>query len=410
MAPKSLRKPVIVFGMNTGFAVRQFLPEVVEVARRSGLLPVVLAPGGPPCGNTGRAFSRIDFRSVPIRREISPLSDLWCLCRIWAILISLKPAITNMSTPKMALLGGLAAWLARVPRRIYTLRGLRYQTTRSWKRLLLIVCERISCACAHQVICISLSVKQAAVHDRICRREKLALLGETVSEGISVGPPTESPLRQALDLRRQCGIPDGARVIGFVGRLTRDKGIADLAAAFKLLQKQGLPVHLLLVGDFEPGDPVDEGTVSWIRSSPAVHWLGYVPQPRPYYELMDVFVFPTHREGLGRVLLEAAAAGKPAVSTFTTGVVDVVRDGITGILVPPGNPEALAEATTKLLCDGDLARRMGDSARALVVRSFDNSVYLERLGRMLASLTSPRLDAMSECQARGHVPALTRRH
>jgi glycosyltransferase involved in cell wall biosynthesis len=125
-----------------------------------------------------------------------------------------------------------------------------------------------------------------------------------------------------------------------------------------------------------------------------VHWLGYVPHARPYYEIMDVFVFPTRREGLGKVLLEAAAAGKPVVSTRTTGVVDVVQDGITGILVPPGDVENLAQATACLVRDHELALRMGRCARVLVEQHFDNTVYLERLGAVLESSTARLADAL----------------
>jgi glycosyltransferase involved in cell wall biosynthesis len=101
---------------------------------------------------------------------------------------------------------------------------------------------------------------------------------------------------------------------------------------------------------------------------------------------MDVFVFPTHREGLGKVLLEAADAGKPVISTFTTGVVDVVQNGVTGLLVPPRDAEALANAVSALLNDRAMAARMGTAARQLVRRHFDNTIYLERRLTLLDSL------------------------
>ncbi len=380
-----MEQPSIVFGMNTMFAVRQFLPEVLEMTRERGFRPVVLAPGAMAASELPSLIRHgVEFRSVPMRREISPLSDLRSLWRMWAILRSTRPAITNMSTPKMALLGGLAALLAGVPQRIYTMRGLRYETTRSWKRALLMACEKLACACAHRVICVSRSLKEAAVRDGICDPEKVALLGDRVSEGITV--PRGASARAVSDVRRRVGIPEGTAVIGFVGRLTKDKGVHELVEAFRILRREGFAARLLLLGDFEAHDPVDDATARWIRCSPDAHWLGYVQEPRPYYELMDVFVLPTHREGLGRVLLEAAAAGKPVVSTLTTGVVDVVQDGVTGILVPAGDVQALARATATLLRDRELAGRMGKSARLLVEEHFDNTVYLERLGAMLESL------------------------
>jgi glycosyltransferase involved in cell wall biosynthesis len=145
-------------------------------------------------------------------------------------------------------------------------------------------------------------------------------------------------------------------------------------------------VHLLLLGELETGDPVDAATVEAIRTDPTIRWLGYVPNAAPYYPLMDVFVFPTHREGLGRVLLEAAAAGKPVVATRTTGVVDVVVDGVTGLLVPPRDAQALARATRALLINPEMALRLGRHARQLVNDEFDNTIYLNRLGSMLESL------------------------
>lgn len=372
-------QPTIVFGMNTLFAVRQFLPEILAMVQERGLRPVVICPE--PGDIPG-----VEFRCVPMQREISVFSDVLALVRVFLVLRSVRPSVVNMSTPKMALIGGLAAWMARVPHRIYTLRGLRFETARGARRQLLIACERVAAACAHRVICISRSVRDTVVRDRIVPEAKATVLGERVSEGISLRPGAPA---------RTLDIPKSAKVIGFVGRLTRDKGIRDLVEAFRLLLAGGLDVYLLLLGEFEQGDPVDPETVHFIRTDPHVRWLGYVPDPSAYYPSMDVFVFPTHREGLGRVLLEAAAAGKPVVSTRTTGVVDVVVDGVTGLLVPLRDPHALARATEALLKDPDLATRMGHNARRMVDEQFDNAIYLQRLGVVLDFANGANVRAIS---------------
>jgi glycosyltransferase involved in cell wall biosynthesis len=374
--------------MNSSFAVRRFLPEVLAAVQRRGFDVVVVAPqaAGP---SVFRMLPGVEFRRVPMRREISLLSDIRCLCRLWFLLKSIRPAVTNMSTPKMGLIGGLAARMARVPQRIYTLRGLRYETTRFWKRKLLIACEKMAYACAHQVICISRSVQQTAIQDRIAPAGKLVLLGEKGSEGVSIEPKVE--IREgglAHHLRTQLGIPEEAAVIGFVGRLTKDKGIGELVRSFQILERQGRPVRLLLMGDFESGDPVDRETVEWIHTNPAARWLGFVPDPKPYYRLMNVFVFPTYREGLPNVLLEAAAAGVPLVSTKVTGVVDIIQDGLTGILVPPGDAPALARAVGQLLDEPETATRMVKAAQDMIRAHFDNSFYLARLGEMIESMAA----------------------
>src|ERR1019366_1905230 len=139
-----MESPRIVFGMNSLFAVRQFLPETLDPVRRRGFGVVVIAPPPACAGDDPRPmFPGVEFRFVPIQREISVLRDLLVLFQLCAILRALRPGVSHMSTPKMALLGGLAGWLARVPRRIYTMRGLRYETTRSLKRRVLMACERV---------------------------------------------------------------------------------------------------------------------------------------------------------------------------------------------------------------------------------------------------------------------------
>src|ERR1035438_1090309 len=110
---------VVVFGMNSSFAVRQFLPEVLAAVRRRGFDAVVAAPQPAEPAAFQTSFPGVRFRHVPMKREISLLSDIASLCCLWFLLRSVRPALTNMSTPKMGLIGGLAAWLARVPHRIY---------------------------------------------------------------------------------------------------------------------------------------------------------------------------------------------------------------------------------------------------------------------------------------------------
>jgi glycosyltransferase involved in cell wall biosynthesis len=288
----------------------------------------------------------------------------------------------------MGLIGGLAAWIVGVPHRIYTLRGLRYETAHAWKRKLLIGCEKIACLCAHRVICISRSVRQTAIREGIAPADKLVLLGERGSEGVTIEPQPEIRGRDLLHLRKQLRIPEEAAVIGFVGRLTRDKGVCELVQCCQILQREGRAVHLLLLGDFESGDPVDRETVEWISTNPAAHWLGFVPDPKPYYRLMSAFVFPTYREGLPKVLLEAAAASTPVVSTKVTGVVDIIQDGLTGILVPPGDAPALARAVEHLLDEPAAAARMARAAQHMIREHFDNSFYLARLGEMIESLAA----------------------
>ena len=190
--------------------------------------------------------------------------------------------------------------------------------------------------------------------------------------------PTPLKQQQATDLRAQLKIPANAPVLGFVGRLTRDKGLEELVSAFKQIRAMAAlkedatspPPYLLCVGDYEAGDPVSSTTRNLMESLPGIVRTGFVNDPSLYYHVMDALALPTYREGFPYVPLEAAASGKPVVTTRVTGAMDAVIDGVTGYLVPPRDSAALARACYELLSSPTTAQRMGQAGRERVLRDF----------------------------------------
>ena len=220
---------------------------------------------------------------VEMRREIAPLDDLRALWRLWLVLRRLRPDICQVGVPKAGLLGGLAAWLARVPHRVYMLHGLRLETLSGGKRLLLKWAERIACRTAHRVICVSESLRRRAVELGIVVDERCAVLGAGSDNGLDIARFAESEsLRTASDqIREDLGIPQDASVVGFVGRLTRDKGDYGLVQAFEQLKKACPELHLLLVGAYEEGDPVPRSTRMKIAIEPRILHVGHVDDATP---------------------------------------------------------------------------------------------------------------------------------
>lgn len=325
------------------------------------------------------AAEPVAFVTIPMEREISLFRDVVALWRIYRALRRLRPDIVNASTPKAGLLGMVAAWLARVPVRVYQQRGLRLETTTGLKRRILIGSEWLAAACATVVVCNSASLLQAFAKLDLAPRAKLRVLGAGSSNGVDAArfAPTPARLAAAVQLRTDLGIPPDACVLGFAGRFTRDKGIVELLAIFAQLSARFPQLHLLLVGDYEPGDPVPAPTQVAIAQEPRIHTVGFVADPAPYYLLMDLLVFLSYREGLPNVPLEAAAAGVPTVGFRATGVVDAVVDGETGVLTPLGDTTALLDAVAALLQDDARRRRLGDQARARVQRDFDQQQVWE---------------------------------
>lgn len=319
--------------------------------------------------------------AVPMQREVYVWRDWVSLWRLYRALRKLKPDIVNASTAKAGFLGMLAAWLARVPVRVYTLRGLRSETLSGIKCCIFNIAQWIASACAQRVICISTSVREVAISLGLTTAKKAVVLAAGSSNGLDAERflATGETLDKSRTLREQLGIPEKASVIGFVGRLTRDKGIMELLDAFDNILETLPQTCLLLVGPFEEGDPIPPNYARRLQTHPKVVLTGYVMDTAPYYHLMDVLAFPSFREGFGNVVLEAGAAGIPVVGCRVTGVVDAVVDGVTGILIPAGDVSALADALVTYLQNPELRRKHGQAGCERALRDFRQEVIWEAL-------------------------------
>ncbi len=381
MKTKSNR-PRLVIAVNSSIALG-FLQGQPEYFQNSGFDVTVLRPEKRSGEWEVPRPDGVRVLEVPMEREISPVRDIRSICHLWGILRTLRPTVTNVGTPKAGLLGGFAAWLNRVPCRFYTLHGLRFETTTGLRRKLLILAERLACRFAHRVVCVSHSVREKAIASGLVDRERALIFGAGSCNGVDVArfAPTQQRIWRAAELRRQFGIPADAPVALFVGRLTCDKGIAELIEAFLQLENRIPNLRLLLVGSFEDGDPLPEDIRKHLETHDRVILAGPVNDTAPYYAMADVLVLPSHREGLPTVVLEAHAAGKPVIGAAATGIVDLLVDGETGLLFPVGDVSSLANAIARLIEDKALARKLADAGRDQVKRKFRQELIWAALRR-----------------------------
>lgn len=310
--------------------------------------------------------------AVPMARPIRLWQDMKSLIALFIALRSLRPHVVNAGTPKAGLLGMIASFLLRVPVRIYMVRGLRLETVRGPLRWVLALMERLASFCSTHNLYISPSLREAYEGLNLAPPRKGVVLLEGSSKGVDVARFARSEARvlEAEALRSRLGIPATARVIGFVGRFTRDKGIEDLVNAFLALEDSHPDLHLLLVGRPEADDSPSTATLERIETHPRIHNAGVLQDVAPAYHVMDVLVFPSYREGFGNVVLEAAAAGRPTIGYRSTGVRDAVVDGVTGHLVDRGDVEGLARAISRYISDSLLREKQGQAAFERVKRSF----------------------------------------
>lgn len=331
--------------------------------------------------NTFGAREFVPVYPVPMARRVTPVRDLVAIWRLSRALRRVRPHIVHAATPKGGLLGILAACISRVPVRIYHIRGLPLMTATGVRRALLRWTERVACASADQVLCVSRSVRDVVVREGLCPPEKIKVLAGGSGNGVDAtgefDPETVAAQREPV--RRQLGIGPDAIAVGFIGRVVREKGIVELFAAWRTLRDDLPELRLVIAGVLEDEDAIPADVLHALSTDPRVHLVGRCRDIPPLYAALDIIALPTYREGFPNVPLEAAAMRLPVVATRIPGCIDAVADGVTGTLVPVRDALALAAAIRRYAGDPALRRAHGAAGRERVLREFRQAVIWEAL-------------------------------
>ena len=264
----------------------------------------------------------------------------------------------------------LAAWVCRVPVRVHTFTGLVFPTATGLTQKILILTDRLTCACATHIVPEGEGVRNDLVSYRITGKP-LRVLGHGNVRGIDLAHYDRTPDVEA----RAAGIrKEGVFTFVFVGRLVRDKGINELVAAFRRLNKELPATRLILVGPQEKElDPLSPGILAEIVGNPAIEAVGSQADVRPWLAASDAFVFPSYREGFPNVVIEAGAMGLPSIVTDINGSREIVVEGRNGIVVPPRDTGALRTAMEDFLENPGRRKDMAAAARGLVASRYEQS-------------------------------------
>lgn len=320
--------------------------------------------------------------AVDLKREISLWHDVKALIKIFFIFLKVRPDVVNLGTPKVALLGMIAAKISGVKNRIYTCRGLRYEHEKGKLRTILIQMEKLTANCAHTINCISNSVKQLGINDKIFTENKTVVIKKGSSNGINLSyfSPTNIKDDEKQALLDKYNLRD-AFVFGFLGRIIDRKGIYELYHAFDNIYQQNPSVRLLIVGPAEHSQITDLKILDKIQSHPGIVWPGRTDDVPLHLSIMDVFVLPAWWEGFGNVLVQASAMGVPVISTTGTGTIDAVSNGYNGILVPIKDVDSLEKTMREMLTNEELRIEYGKNGIEWA-KNFDNKIIWEGLEKL----------------------------
>jgi glycosyltransferase involved in cell wall biosynthesis len=336
---------------------------------------VVAAHGDGPVREAARSAGVRFLPLTHVRRPVSPWRDLLGLLELMKLLRRERPHIVHVNSAKAAALGRIAAWLARAPIRVYTVHGWAFLAERGLASAAYRWVERALRPLTTVTVCVSENERRAGLAARACDEMTTVVIRN------GVGPTAVGPV----------GAPAARPRLVMVGRLQAPKDPLTFVRALATLGGQDFDA--LLVGD-GPERALVEEEVRRLGIEALVRLLGERSDVPELLRRADIFVLSTRSEGLPLSVLEAMAAGLPVVASNVGGVPELVIDGETGLLVPPGDPHSLAGAIERLLGDPRLSRRFGEAGRARVAEHFDlaavQHAHLDLYRHLLATRGLPR--------------------
>lgn len=370
--------------------VHSFLKEHIRASAEKWSVRIISNPDG------AELLNDLDAEFIPlvIDRKPSPWRDLCNVIQLMGLFHRERFDLVHSITPKAGLLTMLAAWLVGVPNRMHTFTGQVWANKRGWQRSILKLFDKMIALFATHILVDSPSQRDFLVAEGVLPQGKGIVLGQGSICGVDerrFHPDARG--REAV--RAELGIRPEQIVILFLGRLNRDKGILDLAAAFNHIASLRNDVVLLLVGAEEDIAYAQVQEVC-VENRGRLRRVSFTPTPERYMAATDIFCLPSYREGFGQVIIEAAASGVPTVASCIYGITDAVEDGKTGLLFPAGDVAALTQSLSELIDDQALRQQMGDAARHRALKIFVSDQITGELQGLYDRQLGPRTKLMPQ--------------
>jgi glycosyltransferase involved in cell wall biosynthesis len=370
---------------TSSISVRLLLLDQIKALEADGHDVVAVCAPGPWVESVRRAG--VTVHTVPMEREIAPLRDLRSTAALARCFRQHKFDVVHTHTPKAGLIDPIAARLARVPRVVHTIHGLLFHDRMTRLRQTIFwVPEKITATFCDRLLSQSREDVERAVRSRLCSRKKIAYLGN----GIDVVRFAPQVISERTEKLREVGLQASDFVVGSVGRLVKDKGFMELFAAAEGLTARYPQLKFVVIGprETDQNDALNNDYMDDLQRRGVVRFVNWCEDLRSWYAAMDIFVLPSHREGVPRACMEAAAMMRPVVASDIRGCREVVLDGDTGLLVPPRDVPRLVEAIEMLHNEHNRAAQMGERGRHHIVKNFNNKDVCRRLCEFYAQLSA----------------------
>ena len=368
-------KPSICFVASTSLTIHFFLTEHMKSLSEDFNVTLIcntkLDTFLPPLDFDGEIIHS------PIKREISIFWDFIALCHLFLLFRNRKYDLVISVIPKAGLLAMLAAWTASVKLRVHIFQGEVWASKSGLYRFILKTADRITALAANYILAVSRSEKDFLEAENVVTKGQIQVLGNGSISGVDISTFAQNKCSRE-EMRKSLGFSSTDVVVLYLGRLAIDKGILDLIRAFALVAPQNTHLKLLIVGPDEDDllDGIDKDLDAEL--SERLVRRGFSDEPESYLRAADIFCLPSHREGFGTVIIEAAAAGVPSIGSDIYGIRDAIVDGFTGILFEKASVHSLASKLEFLVNDNETRCQLGEAARMRAISEFEQQLVVSR--------------------------------
>ena len=327
----------------------------------------------------GLLGEKIKYIPVDMPRGISVVGTIRAIRKLIQIFRVEKYDLVQYSTPNAGFNASVACRISKIKIRNYHLMGLRYEGCRGIKRKILKFMEKISCKLSTDIECVSDSNMETAIKEKLFQREKATVVWNGSTGGVDLKRFDISKKKEwRYTLRNKYEIENKNVIFGFVGRITKDKGIDELIGAFKNVLEYESNSILMLIGSFEGEKELEQEKLEWAKKEKKVIFISSVNDIERYYAMLDVLVLPSYREGFGNVVIEAEAMGVPVIISDIPGPIDAMEDEKTGLKCKVKNQEDLCKKMQQFLNE-DFRKKCSIESRKFVEDSFDSKILCEKI-------------------------------
>lgn len=351
-----------------------FIPQLKFLSEKGYDVSVICSPDDSLQSELGTS---IKYIPIKIERGVSISTLIESIKELIKVFKRERFDIVQYSTPNAAFCASVAAYICGVRIRNYHLMGLRYLGFKGAIKQVFKLLEKATCAMSTHVECITQSNLDMCVSDKLFKREKAVVIWNGSTGGVDI-VRFDADKRDIwrVQVRKELNIEESEFVFGFVGRITRDKGINEILSAYRYLEHK---CKLLIVGGDEGVSTLDKELWKYAIDNDNIIILRSVNDIERYYAAIDILLLPSYREGFGMVVAEAAAMGTPAIVSDIPGPIDVVKDGETAVKVTVQDSKSLLDAMSFFVNNKEKCKEMSSACVKWIAEKFDSRVLCQKI-------------------------------